>query len=224
MPLLIIAGTLLFFSTCAAFSQSDKSDSSESQKALETLVLSYDLAAYGRKMQDPEAMLLAARLYKSVPVSKADFGGLISIPSERTKNDLPPSPVDAYLDQAEEFAGGNEYLLSQVDALRALEQKEVIANDYAAGPLKHGRWLKPGAVWQFEILVSNREPVMLAAIGDGDSVIEMEVINERGEVTASAPAFDARPVVKWQPDYESRFAVNVSNLGSVETYVAVYSN
>ena len=225
----ILAGLILALACALAapsglsFAQSAPEPTSP-VSAIDTLILSYDLAEFGTVEEDAEALILAARLYQSITISDADFGGTVSIASARDDHERPDNPALAYLDAAEVYAGNNAYLLLQIDALRAQQPKEVLASDYATGPLMHGRWLRPGAAWEFEILVSDREPVSLAAIGDGDAVIGLEVIGERGEQTVLVPPHDSRAVAQWQPEYESRFAVSVFNHGSVESYVAVYSN
>lgn len=216
----------LFSSLSSANPQTARSDDNRLQvSGLEKLVLSYDLAHFGRAEQDAASLILATRIRLSVDVSDADLGGVVTGPSPTGQ--WPQSDehsVSTYLDLAERYARGNRAQLAEIAALRALEDKEVIAHDYDVGALRHSRLLAVGSEWTFEVIVAEGRPVMIAAIGDGDSAIRLSVSNEAGQQVAGSPANDYRAVVEWNPLYEQRFSVTVSNLGEVESHVAVFSD
>ncbi len=192
---------------------------------IEVYVLSRQLASYGLAGRDAAAMILAARMQMSVRASKTDFGGQVSNPSSRSGVPMSRGErIASYLDHAEQFAGANQAQRMEIRALRALTEKDVLSHDYATGPLRHGRWLAPGAEWRFEVFVADGEPVMLAAIGDGDAVVRLLVEGEKGQRVTAVPPTDFIAVVEWMPEYERRFLVRVTNSGSVDSYVEVYSD
>ncbi len=197
----------------------------QAPNALERLVLSVDLVNYGQAHCDAASFILAARLRLSVHLSPADLGGTVSLPAVREGRAGPDWPSAAqYLDLAETCAAGNRWQLQEIAAIRALQDKDVIAHDFDDGALQHSRWLAAGAVWKFEVLVEQGRPVMIVSISDGDSAVRLNVVNEAGELVASSPANDYRAVVEWLPQYEQRFTIEVTNMGSVESYVAVFSD
>lgn len=174
-------------------------------------VTAAELAAWGRRRQDAGALVMAARLLAEVPV--------------RQSGDQPAlfSPL-SLLDEAAAMAPDNPGLIDAVERLRDPLLRGVQSSPFGAGPVFTVKQLKARENWSFEVEARGNEVLRVAAIGDGDTNIDLTVTDARGEVMCRDRFGDHYPVCTVAPRQSGAMRVDVVNRGDLWTKVQVLSN
>ena len=95
---------------------------------------------------------------------------------------------------------------------------------FGAGPLSTVRQLRARERWEFEVDARGGEMLRVAAIGDGDTNIDLSVHDARGALLCRDGRGDHYPVCNVAPRRAGRVKVVITNLGTVWTRVQVLSN
>lgn len=193
---------------------------------VDRIVLAERIARYAREAGDAEAMIVASRMLRDTQVVKGDFGGSVIGGKASISAPLMPAlpTAEAYLTEARLLAAGKPETLAFVEAERERYRRVTRGSGAAGGALAMPKVLQGGTTWKFDLLVEAGVPAMVAAIGDGDSDVNIRVLDVSGSLIGSDNAPDYQAVVRWTPSSASRFSIEVHNAGPVPTYIVVYSN
>lgn len=100
----------------------------------------------------------------------------------------------------------------------------VMASPFGVGPISTVRRLRSRESWSFVIDARGAQLLRVAAIGDGDTDIDLIVRNDQGQVLCADGFDDHYPSCTLSPPGPARLRVNIVNRGDVWTKVQVLSN
>ncbi|WP_439476548.1 hypothetical protein [Brevundimonas sp.] len=170
-----------------------------------------ELAAWGRDRSDAGALIMAARLLAEVPV-------------RQTEGETPFLTAASLLDEAAAMAGDNPGVVDAIDRLRDPLTRGVRSSMFGAGPVLTVKSLQARERWAFDVEARGGEVLRVAAIGDGDTNIDLVVRDARGAVVCRDGFGDHYPVCTVSPRAGGQMQVDIVNRGDVWTKVQVLSN
>lgn len=180
-------------------------------------VTAAELAAWGRAHQDPGALIMAARLLAEVPVREGEnSAGEVLLSSDRL------------LDEAAALATGNDPLVAAIGRLRNAaavgRTRGVDSSPFGRGPIFTVKELQARETFGFDVDARAGEVLRVAAIGDGDTNIDLSVKDARGAVVCRDGYGDHYPVCTISPSRAGKLRVDIVNRGDVWTKVQILSN
>lgn len=175
------------------------------------VVTAAELAAWGRERGDAGALIMAARLLAEVPVRQGEGA--------------PPTLTPArLLDEAAALSMGDQPLMDAIDRLREPVLRGVRSSPFGAGPVFTVKQLRARENWAFEVDARGGEVLRVAAIGDGDTDIDLTIRDPRGAVVCRDGYGDHYPVCTVSPRAGGKMRVDIVNRGDVWTSIQVLSN
>lgn len=198
---------------CAAVATAGQEDASMTRAArgVTQVLTAAELAAWGRARSDAGALIMAARLLAEVPVRQAD-------------GESPFLTAASLLDEAAAMAGDNAGVIDAIDRLRDPLTRGVRSSMFGAGPVLMVKSLQARERWAFDVEARGGEILRVAAIGDGDTNIDLVVRDSRGAVVCRDGFGDHYPVCTVSPRAGGQMQVDIVNRGDVWTKVQVLSN
>lgn len=193
--------------------------------AIHQAVTAARLAAWGRKSADSQALILAARMLAEIPVryAETDLGEPAEI--EPPAGPQPePFTVTGLLNEAEALSRGDGQTLADIEAVRAAATRGVADSPFGRGPILARRDIQARTTYWFEADVKGGEILRVAAIGDGDTDVDMIVRGADGAVLCEDGQYDHFPVCTLTPRGDARLRVEIINRGAVWTRVRILSN
>lgn len=174
-----------------------------------------ELAAWGRDRGDAGALIMAARLIAEVPLRQAEGD---------SDEETPFLTAASLLDEAAAMAGDNAGVVDAIDRLRDPLTRGVRSSTFGTGPVQTVKSLQARESWAFDVEARGGEVLRVAAIGDGDTNIDLIVRDARGGVVCRDGFGDHYPVCTVSPRTGGRMQVHIVNRGDVWTKVQVLSN
>ena len=202
---------LLFGAAAAATAGQEDAVLSPAARGVDQVLTAAELAAWGRERGDAGALIMAARLLAEVPV-------------RQTGGDAPFLTATSLLDEAAAMAGDNTGLIDAIDRLRDPLTRGVRSSTFGIGPVLTVKSLQARESWAFEVEARGGEILRVAAIGDGDTNIDLTVRDARGAVVCRDGFGDHYPVCTVSPRAGGQMQVDIVNRGNVWTKVQVLSN
>lgn len=177
------------------------------------IVTAANVAAWGRSRADPGALIMAARILAEVPVraraGQAAEAGLVT--------------PERLLDEAERLANGNQRVLDAIARLRA-GTRGVRSSPFGQGPIFQVRELKAREIYGFDVEARGGEVLRVAAIGDGDTNIDLLVRDDQGALVCRDGFGDHYPVCTVARTRDGKMRIDIINRGAVWTKVQILSN
>jgi hypothetical protein len=191
--------------------QSDAGAISPEALGVGQVVTAANVAAWGRSHSDPGALIMAARILAEVPVrSGAEAGEAILTPGR-------------LLDEAATLANGSQGLLDAIERLRS-GTRGVRSSPFGQGPIFQVREIKARETYWFEVEARGGEVLRVAAIGDGDTNIDMSVRDAEGALVCQDGFGDHYPVCTVSRRQPGKMRIDIVNRGAVWTKVQILSN
>lgn len=206
-----LAISLFFGVSAAATARQDDAVISPAARGVTQVLTAAELAAWGRDRSDAGALIMAARLLAEVPVRQAD-------------GETPFLTATSLLDEAAAMAGDNTGLIDAIDRLRDPLTRGVRSSAFGTGPVLTVKSLQARESWAFDVEARGGEILRVAAIGDGDTNIDLIVRDARGAVVCRDGFGDHYPVCTISPRAGGQMQVDIVNRGDVWTKVQVLSN
>lgn len=100
----------------------------------------------------------------------------------------------------------------------------VRASPFGVGPISTVKRLSSRESWSFVVDARGAQLLRVAAIGDGDTNIDLIVRNDQGDVLCADGLDDHYPSCTLSPAVPTRLRINVVNRGDVWTKVQVLTN
>lgn len=209
----VLAATLAAGALAAAAAQESAPDPAASPEAQGVVqaVTAAELAAWGRRNRDPGALIMAARLMAEVPMRPGGEAPALVSPS-------------SLLDEAAVLSAGDPGVLDMIQLLREHGVRGVHASPFGAGPIFIVRDVAARDTYGFDVQARGGEILRVAAIGDGDTDIDIALTGPDGALMCHDGYGDHYPVCTVVPREASVVRVAVVNRGDVWTKVQILSN
>ncbi|QQQ17934.1 hypothetical protein JIP62_11440 [Brevundimonas vitis] len=175
------------------------------------VVTAAELAAWGRRRGDPGALILAARMLGEVPVRVGEGEAPILTP-------------DRLLDEAASLSLGQPAWLDAIDRVREHGSRGVDSSSFGEGPIFTVKEVRARAVYGFNVQARGGEVLRIAAIGDGDTNIDLSMRDASGAVICRDGSGDHYPVCTVVPPRAGTVRIDIINRGDVWTKVQILSN
>lgn len=185
-------------------------DADMEARAITQMVTAAEVADWARDHRDAEAMLIAARM-------------LSEVRTRRQNGDEPFLTLAALLEEAESFANGDRTILDRISRLRSPD-KGVRASPFGAGPIVVVRRLRARETYSFTVEPRRNEVLRVAAIGDGDTNIDLALRDQNGAVVCSDGSRDHYPVCTVTRPAVGSLRVEIVNRGAVWSRVQILTN
>jgi hypothetical protein len=208
----ILAGSLLLGGAAVATAGQDEATMTPATRGVTQVVTAAELAVWGRDRGDAGALIMAARLMAEVPLRQTEGG------------DTPFLTAASLLDEAAVLAGDNAGLIDAIDRLRDPLTRGVRSSVFGTGPVLTVKSLQAREIWVFDVEARGGEILRVAAIGDGDTNIDLTVRDAQGAVVCRDGFGDHYPVCTVSPRTGGKMQVDIVNRGDVWTKVQVLSN
>ncbi len=179
-------------------------------RAITQMVTAAEVADWARDHRDAQAMVVAARM-------------LSDIRTRRENGDEPFLTVTALLEEAETFPSADDSLRDQIARLRSPD-KGVRASPFGRGPIVVVRRLRARETYGFTIEPRRNEVLRVAAIGDGDTNIDLTLRDQNGVVVCADGSRDHYPVCTVPRPAAGPLRIEVVNRGEVWSRVQILTN
>lgn len=202
---------LLFGATAGATAGQEDAVLTPAARGVTQVLTAAELATWGRSRGDAGALIMAARLLAEVPVRQGEGETAFLTPG-------------SLLDEAAALAAGNAGVIDAIDRLRDPLTRGVRSSAFGTGPVLTVKSLQAREQWVFNVEARGGEILRVAAIGDGDTNIDLTVRDARGAVICRDGFGDHYPVCTVSPRAGGQMQVDIVNRGDVWTKVQVLSN
>jgi hypothetical protein len=182
-----------------------------------------DLAAWGRANKNPAALALASKMLAGVPMSelKAEMKSGPAEPSNAEKKDPKAVTADSLLAEAKALAGDNKDQLAAIDSIA---KSGVAARGAIGGARQYVGSLDAQHWVEFTIPFRAGELAQAAIVGDGDTDLDLIVLDEYRNVICADTDNTDRCLAQWIPLVTGNFIIRVENHGSVYNRCFVLTN
>ncbi|MBX9614423.1 MAG: hypothetical protein K2X25_02390 [Caulobacteraceae bacterium] len=210
LPGLVLAIGLLAAPVASQIRPEPAPDPDGEARAIARTVTAAEVAAWARENRDAEAMMVAARMLSDVRMRPSN-------------GDAPFLTSEALLVEAEALAGGDTELQARISRLRS-PNKGVRASPFGQGPIVVVRRLRARETYGFAIEARRNEVLRVAAIGDGDTRIDLILRDRSGAVVCAGGAGDHYPVCTVARPQSGTLRIEVVNRGEVWSRVQIMTN
>lgn len=199
-----------------------------SASAVQDLAFAAHLAAWGRDMGSPEALLAAAQILEEIP-AKAYEANKTSRPvegikqKEKEEEAAPNLNPEAIRKEAKAYATarGDKNLIKYVDTL----VKGQIEGDRPEGAVNYTVTKAAGGfIDVYTITFTAGELAEIAVAGDGDTDLDLLIYDEFGNFVASDTGATDNGYVSWTPRWTGAYRVEVKNHGVVFNQYLLITN
>lgn len=191
-------------------SQDPPADPGAEARAVRQVLTAAELADWGRARGDAGALIMAARLLAETPPRRVEGGAPILTPG-------------GLLDEAAVLAADNPGALAAITRLRDAS-RGVRVSAFGRGPVFTVKEIQARETYWFEVEARGGEILRVAAIGDGDTNIDLRLRDARGAVVCEDGFGDHYPVCTVTPAQGGRMRIEIVNHGDVWTRVQILSN
>lgn len=200
----------------------DAGEVTEGGKMVEKAALGYSLAEYARAAEDPQAMLVAARILKGVTLRDSDNTGEIVAEGdgEADAGDAAAAvTADSLLDEAEALAADDDDLLAMIEDTRAAETRGA-----TNGPISISRWVPGATAWNVDFNARGGEPLLVAARRDSATPVDMKIYDENGYLVCQDMSHNVVMRCRVNPAWSGPFRVKLINHGGSGSGVQLLTN
>jgi hypothetical protein len=202
-----------------------KATASPEVTAVRTIEAAANLADWARANRDPDGLITAARMLKSVPVTEGTVTGTLDGPVATTPAPNRPLMTSAsLLTEARGFARGDRAVLAKIRAVETAASRGVVSSAFGRGAIRTVRDVSANSTWRFTVDARGGSSLRVLAIGDGDTDVDMVMRDQNGNVVCRDLDVDERALCDITPAWSGRFTVEVINTGSVWTRTMVITN
>lgn len=192
--------------------EADAVAASPEADAVTQIVTAAHLADWGRRRGEPGPLIMAARMLAETPLRASQEAAGTAF--------LTP---DALLDEALTLAAGNQGVIDAVARVRNTT-RGVRSSPFGRGPIFMVREIKARETYGFELEARGGEVLRVAAIGDGDTNIDLQVRDSGGALICQDGRGDHYPVCTVVRSQPGKMRIDIVNRGSVWTKVQILSN
>ena len=183
------------------------------------LQLTADLLAAGRASKDPLALIVAARIMKSLGGTDVDLKPeRPAAPADAQKPGQPVSP-DTILIEAHNLAGGDKITNLLIDEAAAMRRA-----GGAGQPKTHHDTVQPAGTDVYTVVFNGGQLAEAGIAGDGASDLDLVVYDENDHLVCRSTASADREYCRWWPRWTGPFRIEVQNLGTAADLYRLTTN
>jgi hypothetical protein len=183
------------------------------------LQMTADLLAVGRATKDPLALIVAARIMKSLGGTDIDLKpDARAAPANVRKPGQPISP-DTILLEARDLAKGDKITNLLIDETAAMGRA-----GGAGQPKTHQDTVQPAATDVYTVVFNGGELAETGIAGDGASDVDLFVYDENDHLVCRSTASTDREYCRWWPRWTGPLRIEVQNLGIVSDLYRLATN
>jgi hypothetical protein len=184
--------------------------------AVESLRTAAELVRYGDANKDPLALITAARMMKQAGVQDSKAERVAVKPEAKDKPDT--RSVEAVLARAKTLANGRQDLLALADDVAAGGSRGALE-----GPARGVYVVAPFDTDTVRISFRAGEPARVLVSGDGDSDLDLYILDENGNQICKDDDATDDMVCGWTPRYTGQFAIRIVNRGVANRYWTIHN-
>mgnify|MGYP005851771131 CR=1 FL=1 len=191
------------------------------------------LGDFGLAQEDPSILLGAARALQLVGARAADGEvtgegtapeGVKATEAQETGKpeeaaDTARSLAEDYLAEARFLARGDEALLARADQIA-----EAATKGSTTGPGVYSRSVNARSYLDITEAFSGGRVAEVSLVGDGDTDLDLEIIDENGNTICEQTSYSDREYCRWNPAWTGRFTIRVTNYGYVYNNARIHVN
>lgn len=198
-----------------------KRATSPQTQAVELAMLADQLATYGDQKKDAMALVMAAKLQNEAGVQQVKHertagkgkGGSGAAPQARDNS------VAGLVARAKQYAGDRKDLIALADDVARAGTRGAVGGPKAATHVVEARVNDI-----FRVSFRGGEPAVVGISGDGDTDLDLVVIDENGNVICRADGPSDDEICRWTPRWTGLFRIEVRNLGTVWNRYRIMTN
>lgn len=207
-----VAALTLMACAAPAFAQEEAPALPPEAVGVSQAVMAAELAAWGRRNDDPGALIMAARVLAEVPMRSGEGTDAAFLTPGRL------------LDEAAVMSEGHPAWLDAIEQVRESGVRGVRSSPFGEGPIFTVKDIQARETYWFEVEARPGEVLRIAAIGDGDTDIDMSIRDARGGLVCEDGFGDHYPVCTISPREGGKMRIDIVNRGAVWTKVQILSN
>lgn len=196
---------------------------SEEAQAVADLSMAGKLAEYGRRVQNPLALVVAAQIMKNTPSQdkKMDKETEGKGTADKGKKSGSLETPEKLLADAKTMAKNNDLINELIDK----ESKMTAQRGKVGGPIRHvDRIMAYDTDIYRGVTFRGGERAEIALVGDGDCDLDLYVYDENDNLIDSDTDSLDRCLVSFTPRWTGKFYIKVKNLSSVYADYILVSN
>jgi hypothetical protein len=180
------------------------------EEPIAQLQMTSDLLAVGRSVKDPLALVVAARIMKTLGGSEIDLKpeAKASVPANALKPSPPVSP-EVILLEARDLAKGDKITNLLIDETAAMS-----GAGETGQPKTHQEIVQPAATDIYTIVFNGGQLAEAGIAGDGASDLDLFVYDENDHLVCRSTASTDREYCRWWPRWTGPYRIEVQNLGA----------
>jgi hypothetical protein len=191
--------------------------------ALKQLSLAQDVFAYGLEMQDPLAVLTAAKMTAAIHLTDVERD-TETRPGKTTTNttDEAEDPIVEAAEMfaiATEFAGGDDYLIGLIEDAEAEGSRGRLG-----GASRTLNRLQSGYVDMVKLEFEGGKLAELAILGADGANLDLKVTDERGNTICKEQGVSDKLYCAWTPETNGVYFAEVENVSSRRNSYYVLTN
>jgi hypothetical protein len=184
--------------------------------AVESLRTAAELVRYGDANKDPLALITAARMMKQAGVQDSKAERVAVKPEAKDKPDT--RSVEAVLARAKTLANGRQDLIALAD-----DVAKSGARGGVNGPGRAVSVVGRGQTDVYRVTFRGLEPARVLVSGDGDSDLDLYVLDENGNQICKDDDATDDMVCGWTPRYTGQFVIRIVNRGMANRYWTIHN-
>jgi hypothetical protein len=183
------------------------------------LQMSSDLLAVGRSTKDPLALIVAARIMKTLGGTDIDLKPEArAVPAIAQKPGPAVSPETILL-EARDLAKGDKITNLLIDETAAM-----VGVGEAGKPKTHQDTIQPAATDVYTVVFNGGQLAEVGIAGDGASDLDLFVYDENDHLVCRSTASTDREHCRWWPRWTGPFRIEIQNLGAVADLYRLATN
>ncbi len=189
----------------------------EHAESIERLSIARTLAVIGLDDRDPLALITAARMIASTPVSDSDYEKQ-NEPGATTGDPAVLDTPQSLLARAREFSDGDAEILALID-----ETPLTAPRGRVGGPVQHQDAVKAGSTDLYKITFDGQRDAQIAVIGIGGD-IDCKLFDEKNNLIDQDIDNTSTCALSFRPIWKGEFTLKIRNYASRDVPYALLSN
>ena len=183
------------------------------------LQMTADLLAVGRTSRDPLALVVAARIMKTLGGAEIDLKPEARAATATAQKAGQATSPETILIEARDLAKGDKITNLLIDETTAMG----VTTD-PGQPKTHQDTVQPGATDTYSVVFNAGQLAEAGVAGDGDSDLDLFVYDENDHLVCRSTASTDREYCRWWPRWTGPFRIEIQNLGAVANLYRLATN
>ncbi len=189
------------------------------EEPIARLQMTADLLAVGRTSRDPLALVVAARIMKTLGGAEIDLKPEARAATATAQKAGQATSPETILIEARDLAKGDKITNLLIDETTAMG-----VTTAPGQPKTHQDTVQPGATDTYSVVFNAGQLAEAGVAGDGDSDLDLFVYDENDHLVCRSTASTDREYCRWWPRWTGSFRIEIQNLGAVANLYRLATN